>query len=195
MDTNASFSIRRAEPTDVHRHCRRLQRGDSSIQTATFDTEPKSVDDRAEWLQSHDDRHPVFLSPCWTAEWSGGQLLSRWLDRRAYEDTVETSFYVHSSCRGRGIGRKLKEAIVEEARRLRYHTLLARVAEGSEESIHSTRRQVLSTSARSRKSDASSANNFGRAHHAEDARLSTGHPDRASRVVCRLNFNSAATAR
>ena len=46
------------------------------------------------------------------------------------------TFYVHSPYRGRGIGRKWKEAIIEEARRLRFHTLIARITETSSESIH-----------------------------------------------------------
>jgi phosphinothricin acetyltransferase len=66
----------------------------------------------------------------------GWASLTRWSERRAYDDTAETSFYVHSMYRGRGIGRRLKEAIIEEARRLRYHTLIACVAEGSHQSIH-----------------------------------------------------------
>lgn len=27
--------------------------------TATFDTEPKSLSERLEWLRTHDDRHPI----------------------------------------------------------------------------------------------------------------------------------------
>jgi phosphinothricin acetyltransferase len=37
---------------------------------------------------------------------------------------------------GGGIGRQLKQAIIEEVRRLKHHTLIARVAEGSVESQH-----------------------------------------------------------
>ncbi|HUI06707.1 MAG TPA: GNAT family N-acetyltransferase [Verrucomicrobiae bacterium] len=103
--------------------------------TATFDTEPKSVAERTEWLQSHDERHPVLVAEM-AGKVVGWAALTRWSERHAYEDTAETSFYVHSTYRGRGIGRKLKAAIIEEARRLRYHTLLARVAEGSGESVH-----------------------------------------------------------
>lgn len=103
--------------------------------TATFDTEPKSVAERRDWLQAHDERHPV-----WVAEVGGKVVgwvsLSRWSDRRAYDDTGEISFYVHSTKRGQGIGRQLQEAMVNEAARLGYHTLIARVAEGSRESIH-----------------------------------------------------------
>jgi L-amino acid N-acyltransferase len=103
--------------------------------TATFDTEPKSVEERTQWLQSHDDRHPMLVA---LADGSvvGWASLTRWSDRAAYDGTAETSFYVHSTARGRGIGRKLKEATINEARRLGYHTLIARVAEGSTESLH-----------------------------------------------------------
>lgn len=62
--------------------------------------------------------------------------MTRWSDRQAYDDTGETSFYVASESRGQGIGRQLKVAIIAEARRLGFHSLIARVAEGSGESLH-----------------------------------------------------------
>lgn len=103
--------------------------------TATFDTEPKSVEDRAQWLESHDDRHPVIVAIV-DGQVVGWSSLTRWSERRAYDGTAETSFYVHSNHRGLGIGRRLKEAIVERAQELGYHTLLARVADGSDASLH-----------------------------------------------------------
>lgn len=103
--------------------------------TATFDTEPKTVDERLHWFQSHGERHPVIVAIL------GGRIvgwasISRWSERPAYDDTAETSFYVKSEVRGQGIGRRLKEAVVDEARRLRFHSLIARVAEGSDASLH-----------------------------------------------------------
>jgi phosphinothricin acetyltransferase len=103
--------------------------------TATFDTEPKSVEERTQWLRSHDDRHPVLVAVA-DGKVVGWASLSPWSDRCAYVGTAETSFYVHSTHRGRGIGSRLKEAIIQEARELKYHTLIARVAEESLESIH-----------------------------------------------------------
>ena len=103
--------------------------------TATFDTEPKSVEDRRRWLAQHDERHPV-----WVAEVDGNVVgwasISAWSDRPAYNDTGETSFYVVETHRGFGIGRMLKAHAIDEARRLGYHTLLARTAQDSGASIH-----------------------------------------------------------
>jgi L-amino acid N-acyltransferase YncA len=103
--------------------------------TATFDTEPKSADERLQWFKSHDERHPIFVaeSDGMAVGWAS---LTSWSDRPAYNDTAETSFYVKSEYRNLGIGRKLKQAIIEEAQRLKYHTLIARVAGESDVSRH-----------------------------------------------------------
>jgi len=69
----------------------------------------------------------------------GWASLTEWSDRCAYSDTAEASFYVESEYRRQGVGRKLLEAIIEEARRVKLHTLLGRIAEGSEESLHLSR--------------------------------------------------------
>jgi phosphinothricin acetyltransferase len=103
--------------------------------TATFDTDPKSLDDRAAWLASHGERYPVLVAEL-DGEVVGWSSLSRWSDRRAYDGTAETTFYVSAQHRGRGIGRVLKAAIIDEARRLGFHSLIARVAEGSDASLH-----------------------------------------------------------
>ena len=82
--------------------------------TATFDTEPKPVEERELWLRSHNERHPVLVAVV-DGRVVGWASLTAWSDRPAYADTAETSFYVHSTQRGHGIGRKLKEAIIAEA--------------------------------------------------------------------------------
>jgi phosphinothricin acetyltransferase len=102
---------------------------------ATMDTEPKTAEERTRWLQSHDDRHPILVAEI-DGVVVGWASLTEWSDRPAYADTAESSFYVRSTDRGRGIGRKLKETTIEEARRLGFHTLIARITEGSAESLH-----------------------------------------------------------
>ena len=107
----------------------------SLTSTATFDTEPKTLDDRRVWFQSHDERHPILVAEL-SGRVVGWACLTPWSDRRAYDETAETSFYVQSDSRGHGIGRQLKLAIIAEARRLGFHSLIARVADGSGESLH-----------------------------------------------------------
>lgn len=102
--------------------------------TATFDTEPKSKEERLEWFHAHDDRHPVLVSVM-GAEVVGWAALNKWSDRAAYNDTAETSIYIDATYRGKGIGSALNNALVEEARRLGFHTLIARIAEGSANSL------------------------------------------------------------
>jgi L-amino acid N-acyltransferase YncA len=103
--------------------------------TATFDLEPKTPAERLAWFQAHDARQPIVVATLGDKV-VGWASLSKWKARPAYDETAETSFYVRSDFRGRGIGRQLKQAIIDEARRLKYHSLIAVVAEGSEASLH-----------------------------------------------------------
>ncbi|MDD2853299.1 MAG: GNAT family N-acetyltransferase [Desulfuromonadaceae bacterium] len=103
--------------------------------TATFDTEPKLPEDRVQWFNDHDETHPILVAELDGAV-IGWSSLSRWSERRAYNLTAESSSYVSTHYRGKGIGRKLKEAMIEEAHRLGLHTLIARIVEGNDESLH-----------------------------------------------------------
>ena len=103
--------------------------------TATFDTIEKTPEQQAAWFATHDERHPVIVADV-DGRVAGWGSLSPWSDRCAYADTAETSFYVKEEHRGRGVGRALKLAIMAEGRRLGFHTLIARAAEGSDASLH-----------------------------------------------------------
>ncbi len=107
--------------------------------TATFDLEPKSLEDRLQWFEDHDERHPILVADL-DGQVVGWTCLSCWNPRSGYDKTAETSFYVKEEHRGKGIGRKLKGTIIDEARRLGYHTLIAGAAEGSDASLHLNKR-------------------------------------------------------
>jgi len=130
----ASIKIRQAEIADLEA-ITDIYNEAILTTTATFDTEPKSIAERLQWFQTHDERHPILVAVL-DGRVVGWASLSCWSERPAYDDTAETSFYVKSEFRGQGIGRQLKAALIEEARRLRFHSLIARVAEGSRESLH-----------------------------------------------------------
>jgi L-amino acid N-acyltransferase YncA len=103
--------------------------------TATFDIEPKTVADREAWLETHGERFPVLVGEL-DGTPVGFASLTPWSDRAAYDDTAEVGLYVHSSRHGQGIGKTLYAAIIEEARRLEFHSLIARVTQDSAASIH-----------------------------------------------------------
>lgn len=103
--------------------------------TTTFDLEPQTREDRLPWFEGHEDRFPILVAEQ-EGQVVGWACLSRWRPRRAYENTAETSFYVKGDCRGQGIGRRLKQALIDEARRLKFHTLIAGVAQGNAVSLH-----------------------------------------------------------
>jgi phosphinothricin acetyltransferase len=131
---NAAFIIRRAQPSDLAA-ITEIYNEAIATTTATFDTEPKTALEQDRWFASHGPRHPILVAQV-DGQVVGWAALSEWSGRCAYADTAETSFYVKSDFRGRGIGRKLKRGIIEEARRLKFHTLIARVAQGSDASMH-----------------------------------------------------------
>jgi L-amino acid N-acyltransferase YncA len=102
---------------------------------ATFDTHPKTAEEQKTWFADHGPEYPILVAENndLVVGWSS---LSRWSDRCGYSDTAEISLYVDEKHQGKGIGRKLLEAIVKEGKRVGLHTLIARIAEGSEASIH-----------------------------------------------------------
>lgn len=103
--------------------------------TSSFFLESRTVDDMKKWLESHDKRHPILVAEI-EGDVVGWASLTQWSERAAYNATAETSFYVREAHRNQGVGKQLKRAIIGEARRLEFHTLIARMAEGSDASIH-----------------------------------------------------------
>lgn len=102
---------------------------------ATFDTQLKTLEEQKAWFMDHGPKNPILI-----AEKDriivGWAALSEWSDRCAYSDTAELSLYVLEENQGRGIGRKLLEAIIQEGEKAGLHTVIVRITEGNEASIH-----------------------------------------------------------
>jgi len=105
--------------------------------TATFDTEPKTLQDRRRWFKAHDGRHPVIVAE-YNHNIVGWAALTEYSERRAYAGTAEIAVYVEEPFRGHGIGRKLAEAIIRSGKEAGLHTLISRIAQGNEASIKLT---------------------------------------------------------
>lgn len=103
--------------------------------TATFDTEPRSLEETTRFREEHGGRHPLLVAVDEQDDVLGWASLSAWSGRCAYADTAEVSIYVDAAARRRGVGRALLAALVEEAVAQGLHSLLARIAVPNDPSV------------------------------------------------------------
>lgn len=109
---------------------------DAIIKTvATFDTQPKSIEEQRVWFAEHDTKYPILVAEDESLI-IGWVSSSRWSDRCGYSDTAEISLYVKQGHRNRGIGRKLLEAILKQAKNAGFHTVVGRIAGTNQVSVH-----------------------------------------------------------
>ena len=102
---------------------------------ATFDTEPKTLEEQKVWFANHVLKYPILV-----AEQDGLVVgwasLSKWSEKLAYTGTTEGSLYIKKDYRGQGIGKILLESIIQEGKKTGFHSVMARIAESGEVSIH-----------------------------------------------------------
>jgi phosphinothricin acetyltransferase len=93
---------------------------------STADTEPIAVADRVEWFRKFDQTK----RPIWVAEVDGRVVATAYLSsfyggRPAYDATAEISVYVGSAYHHQGIGRRLKQWVIDACPKLGVTTLLS----------------------------------------------------------------------
>lgn len=93
---------------------------------STADTKPIAVEDRVEWFRKFDPAR----RPIWVAEVDGRVVATIYLSsfyagRPAYDATAEVSLYIATDYHRRGLGRRLKEWVIEQCPRLGVTTLLS----------------------------------------------------------------------
>jgi L-amino acid N-acyltransferase YncA len=95
--------------------------------TATFDTDPETIEQREAWLGEHKaPQHPVLVGER-DGRVVGWASLSRYSDRCAYIATVEASAYIDENETGRGLGTALSEAVMEAGRQGGVHAVISRI--------------------------------------------------------------------
>jgi phosphinothricin acetyltransferase len=102
--------------------------------TATFDTEPRTLEDRLAWFRERQQSPYCVLAAEVGGETVGWGCLATYRPRPAYRFTTENSVYIHQDWRGRGIGKAILGRLVEIARENGLRNIIAVIAEGHPDS-------------------------------------------------------------
>jgi phosphinothricin acetyltransferase len=103
--------------------------------TAVYEYEPHTLEMRQQWFNTKQEQGlPVFVAE------EGEKILGlssigpfrAWA---AYKYSVENSVYVASEARGKGIGKLLIPPLIDAAKQLQLHTIIAGIDAGNEASI------------------------------------------------------------
>lgn len=103
--------------------------------TATWNTTTVDADDRRAWIDGKRRRGEPVLVAVDGAAVLGYATFGPWRDWDGYRHTVENSIYVRADRRGAGTGAALMAELVERARGLGVHIIVAGIDAGNEGSI------------------------------------------------------------
>lgn len=94
--------------------------------TCTYQEELEPIESRRAWFVAHqrEPRQPVTVTTI-NGEVIGWGSLSGYRARSAYRFTCENSVYVRHDLHGRGVGSTILRDLIERAKRLDYHTIIA----------------------------------------------------------------------
>ena len=103
--------------------------------TAVYNYDPHTLEMRTEWFETKQQQgFPVFV-----AEESkvivGFSSFGPFRAWQAYQYTVENSVYVKSDCRGKGVGKMLIKPLIEAAKNLDLHAIVAGIDASNEVSL------------------------------------------------------------
>lgn len=92
--------------------------------TCTYQEEVEPMEARREWFRRHGGKHPVIVAML-DGQVVGWGSLSAYHARSAYRHTVENSVYVHHAYHRRGVGSRLLEELIVQARDLGHRAIIA----------------------------------------------------------------------
>ena len=104
--------------------------------TAIYDYIPHTLDERTRWFeQLQSAGYPLFVAEE-KDQIAGFADYGSFRNWPAYKYTVEHSIYVHPAFRRQGIARKLMQALIADAEKHEYITMIAGIDSQNEGSIH-----------------------------------------------------------
>jgi phosphinothricin acetyltransferase len=134
MTAPAALNVRHAVLTDMEA-INAIYNHEIVHGTATWDTEPWTMAQRAAWWDEHSD--PV--QPVIVAEDASGVVgfayLTLMSKKHGWRFTREDTIYVDDRARGKGVGSVLLQALLEEARGIGVRLVVASITSSNEVSI------------------------------------------------------------
>jgi len=115
------YSIRPARADDAEAICAIYNEGIAD--RATLETEPRTPEERRNWLAARDARHAVVVVEA-DGVVVGWASLNVFNARDAYRHVADISVYVARAARGKGAGTALLERLVELGREGGFHKLV-----------------------------------------------------------------------
>ncbi len=105
--------------------------------TATFDLDPKPLEERLQWFRDTLPPHIIIVAEDESTVVGWG-CLRPFRVKPAYRYTVENSVYIHQDHRGRGHGALILQRLIALAREGGFHSIIAGIAEGNpvSETLH-----------------------------------------------------------
>jgi L-amino acid N-acyltransferase YncA len=118
----AAYALRLATSADAEAICRIYNQGIQD-RIATLETEPRTPEERREWLAARGPRHPVIVAET-EAGVVGWGSLNVFNPRPAYHHVADFSIYIERGWRGKGVGSLLLARLVELAREREFHKMV-----------------------------------------------------------------------
>ena len=115
-------ALRPARASDAGAICHIYNQGIED-RVATLETELRTTEERIQWLAARGPRHPVIVAESEGAIVGWGSL-NVFNARPAYQHVADLSVYVERGWRGRGVGHRLLEGLIERARAIGYHKIV-----------------------------------------------------------------------
>ncbi len=102
--------------------------------TASFDINSQTLEQRLEWFEKHDERHPLIVYEL-EGKVVGYASLSEYRSKEGYKNTCELSVYIDPEYQRRGIGQRLMEYVIALGKELGYHVIMSGITSENEISI------------------------------------------------------------
>ncbi len=102
----------------------------------TFDTEEWSVEKMTRRIETLSEKYPYIVFRMPDGNIAGYCYAHPWKEKDAYNRTLETTVYVSPEHKGKGIGLKLMNELINICRERKFMTLIACITEGNTSSFN-----------------------------------------------------------